>query len=278
MATELADFFSNVNFDGILGLAWPALATDGAIPFMFNAKELLDSPVFSIYMTSSAGLNDYGGEIMVGGIDSSKYTGDIAYINLASEPLYWQFWMDGIIVGNYALQQQSFAISDTGTSFISGPANVVREIMTALNACFDEENALYRVDCNQCLPNITFVIDGKQFPVEPKNYILQAWTNANEIGCFVTIEEMPLRSSVDWILGDPFIRQYYSIYDMGNSRLGLANAVSNEKRPNPPCRRINSSTNCRFTNDFDASASSKYVFHSVYIILLLLCTFFFGYS
>lgn len=52
MATELADFFSNVNFDGILGLAWPALATDGAVPFMFNAKELLDIPVFSVYMTT----------------------------------------------------------------------------------------------------------------------------------------------------------------------------------------------------------------------------------
>lgn len=50
-----------------------------------------------------------------------------------------------IIVGNYALQQQSFAISDTGTSFMAGPANVVREMMSALNACFDEENALVSI-------------------------------------------------------------------------------------------------------------------------------------
>lgn len=44
---------------------------------------------------SSAALDDYGGEIMVGGIDPSKYTGEIVYVDLANEPLYWQFWMDG---------------------------------------------------------------------------------------------------------------------------------------------------------------------------------------
>lgn len=50
MATELDKFFEEVEFDGIFGLGWPALATDGSIPFMFNAKNCVDSPVFSIYM------------------------------------------------------------------------------------------------------------------------------------------------------------------------------------------------------------------------------------
>jgi len=27
---------------------------------------------------------------------------------------------------------------------------------------------------------------------------------------------------IDWILGDPFIRKFCNIYDVGNSRIGLA--------------------------------------------------------
>lgn len=49
MATELGNF--GVDIDGMLGLGWPALAVGGATPFMFNAKDCLDSPVFSIYLT-----------------------------------------------------------------------------------------------------------------------------------------------------------------------------------------------------------------------------------
>ncbi len=52
MATELANFFAGVEFDGIFGLGWPALATDGATPFIFNAKDCVNFPVFSIYMTT----------------------------------------------------------------------------------------------------------------------------------------------------------------------------------------------------------------------------------
>ena len=34
-------------------------------------------------------------------------------------------------------------------------------------------------------------------------------------------EEAGLNNRVNWLMGDPFLRAYYSIYDMDNNRVGL---------------------------------------------------------
>ena len=32
-------------------------------------------------------------------------------------------------------------------------------------------------------------------------------------------------SGIDWILGDPFVGKFYSVYDFGQNRIGLATAA-----------------------------------------------------
>ena len=44
--------------------------------------------------------------------------------------------------------------------------------------------------------------------------------------CYTTFQESPLSPPTEfWILGDVFLRQYFSVYDRGNDRIGLARAV-----------------------------------------------------
>ncbi|KAG2218085.1 hypothetical protein INT45_004834, partial [Circinella minor] len=72
--------------NGILGIGYPKLTSfdESYNPFVFNLAEqgLIDQPVFSIFMNS---MYDHGwsGEIMFGGIDSTKYKGELLYTPVA---------------------------------------------------------------------------------------------------------------------------------------------------------------------------------------------------
>ncbi|KAJ1121257.1 hypothetical protein NDU88_009371 [Pleurodeles waltl] len=53
LAYTEADFFSEMQFDGILGLAFPSLSEDGATPVFDNmwSQGLLSADLFSVYLS-----------------------------------------------------------------------------------------------------------------------------------------------------------------------------------------------------------------------------------
>ncbi|KAI8639018.1 aspartic peptidase domain-containing protein [Parasitella parasitica] len=77
--------------NGILGLGYPKLTGSSSKglgvynPFVFNlvANDVISDPVFSIYLNKAS---PYGwvGEIIFGGVDSTKYTGNLTYLPVAS--------------------------------------------------------------------------------------------------------------------------------------------------------------------------------------------------
>lgn len=81
---------------GLIGLAFQALASTGAVPFwqaLIN-NNLLSSSEMSFWLSRDA-LTDTqalepGGIFTLGGTNSSLFTGDIEFINLPSgEPTFW---------------------------------------------------------------------------------------------------------------------------------------------------------------------------------------------
>jgi len=68
------------------------------------------------------------------------------------------------------------------------------------------------------LPPVVFTIKGKKYPVSSYSYVV----NLNGT-CFLGFQPSGSIGSVDWILGDVWIREYCQIYDMGNKRLGICN-------------------------------------------------------
>jgi len=68
------------------------------------------------------------------------------------------------------------------------------------------------------MPNVVFVINGIHYPLKPSAYALQVAPGYCSSGF------QPTGAGL-WILGDVFIREYYSIFDRGNNQVGLANAI-----------------------------------------------------
>lgn len=62
-----------------------------------------------------------------GGIDSSKFTGDLTYVPLTNES-YWQVALEGLSYGGSSVTTNVHAIIDSGTSLLAGPKDKVAAI------------------------------------------------------------------------------------------------------------------------------------------------------
>jgi len=132
--------FVAAHFDGILGLGFASIAVTGATPWWYHAVEqkLVDEPVFAFYLNRQAGGD---GELLLGGVDPTHYTGNFSYVPLTNET-YWEFAMDGVSVGGASFCKGGCrAIADSGTSLLAGPKDAVKAINDAIGAkgVLDEE-------------------------------------------------------------------------------------------------------------------------------------------
>lgn len=166
----------DVTANGILGLGYPKLTAASSKgqgvynPFVFNlvANNVISDPVFSIYLNKAS---SYGwvGEIIFGGVDSSKYTGNITYLPVASlsstkssssnkkratlpkndSNYYWMVGAQGVAVTNssssasttngtsssnildLSFSTASAFILDTGTTLTYLPSKIAQQVVEA---------------------------------------------------------------------------------------------------------------------------------------------------
>uniref|UniRef100_A0A8C3SZT9 pepsin A n=1 Tax=Chelydra serpentina TaxID=8475 RepID=A0A8C3SZT9_CHESE len=212
--TEPGSTFYYAPFDGILGLAFPSIASSGATPVFDNMMNegLVSQDLFSVYLSSD---EQSGSFVMFGGIDSSYYSGSLNWIPLSSET-YWEITMDRY--QTIACSNSCQAIIDTGTSLLAGPSTGISNIDSYIGA---SDGTISCSDMSS-LPNIIFTINGIEFPVPASAYII------DESGsCTSGFESIDVSTSSGelWILGDVFIRQYYVVFDRANNQVGLASVA-----------------------------------------------------
>uniref|UniRef100_A0A8C8WPB9 Peptidase A1 domain-containing protein n=1 Tax=Panthera leo TaxID=9689 RepID=A0A8C8WPB9_PANLE len=217
---EPGNVFTYSEFDGILGLAYPSLASEYSVPVFDNMmqKHLVAKDLFSVYLDR----NGPGSMLTLGAIDPSYYTGPLHWVPVTVQE-YWQFTVDRVTVNGVvvACDGGCQAILDTGTSMLVGPSSDILNIQTAIGATQDEFG---QVSCSGqglasgSMPMVVFEINGRKYPLPPSAYTSQ------DLGfCasgFQGEGDDPL-----WILGDVFIREYYSVFDRINNRVGLAKAI-----------------------------------------------------
>ncbi|KAE8623470.1 hypothetical protein XENTR_v10005621 [Xenopus tropicalis] len=216
--TEPTSNFYYSPFDGILGLAYPGLSVEGAQTVLqgMMQENLLNPSMFSIYLGSQSG------EIIFGGVDSNLYTGQIYWAPLSQE-LYWQVALQEFSINGQATgwcSQGCQAIVDTGTTQLNIPQTYLTKLLPYLG--IQTQNGGYYVNCNnlQNLPTLSFTINGVSFPLPPSAYIIQE--NGYCYANFLNLSLPAQNGQPLWILGDVFLRQYYSVFDYGNNQIGFA--------------------------------------------------------
>ncbi|KAG7881726.1 hypothetical protein KL905_000788 [Ogataea polymorpha] len=217
--------FAFGKFDGILGLAYDTISVNRIVPPIYNAinLELLDAPQFAFYLGDTSKSEQDGGEATFGGYDVSKYTGDITWLPVRRKA-YWEVKFSGIALGDeYAPLENTGAAIDTGTSLIALPSQLA-EILNSQIGAEKSWSGQYQIDCDKrdSLPDLTFNFDGYNFTISPYDYTLEV--SGSCISAFTPMD-LPAPIGPMAIIGDAFLRRYYSVYDLGKDAVGLAKAV-----------------------------------------------------
>merc|ERR1712216_502722 len=139
---------------------------------------------------------------------------------------YWQFVVDKVAVGDASFASSIKAIADTGTSLLAIPKTQMDAILKTFPAGVVKPmiKGEYSVDCSKVssMPTISFTIAGKAFALEGSEYVLNVQGQC--LLGIMGIDVPPPRGPL-WILGDVFLRKYYTVFDYGNNHLGFATAA-----------------------------------------------------
>jgi saccharopepsin len=214
--------FAFGRFDGIMGLGYDRISVNGIVPPFYNMidQKLLDEPVFAFYLGDT---NEQEESVATfGGIDESHYTGKLTKLPLRRKA-YWEVDLDAITFGDETAEMDNTGvILDTGTSLIALPSTIA-ELLNKEIGAKKSYNGQYTVECEKrdSLPDLTFTLTGHNFTIGPNDYILEV-----QGSCISSFMGMDFPEPVGplAILGDAFLRRWYSVYDLGNDSVGLAKA------------------------------------------------------
>jgi len=220
--------FTVARFDGILGMGYPSIAVDNSTPVFDNMMEaeLFDQNVFSFYLSRKTS-DEVGGELILGGTDPDYYEGDFSYADV-TEKWYWQIDIEEISALNSTVESNVHGIVDTGTSLLTGPKEVIKELNRQLGAIVLFGFGFFFCLDKQRYPNVTFTINGQDLVLTPEDYILDPHPLLPTVLCISGFEGLDFQTQgVDtWVLGDVFIGKFYTLFDRDNDRVGFATAVT----------------------------------------------------
>lgn len=218
VAGTVSDHFASYPMDGLLGLGRPSGSTLNAPTFMqalINAK-LLPGNIFGLSLQRhSDGTMD--GEINFGAPDKSKYSGDLAYMQTTNKD-NWEIPVDDVVVGGVPCKLTgNTAIVDTGTSQMFLPPLQAKILFSKIPGSQQVDTETWHVPCDTTT-SIEMVFGKVPFGISPADYVGNPVTGGTMCAC--TIFGVKIQTDTQWLLGDVFLKNVYSVFDSDKARIG----------------------------------------------------------
>jgi saccharopepsin len=220
--------FALGRFDGILGLGYDRISVQKVVPPFYKMieHELVQEPVFGVWMNHQSE-GEEGGEIVFGGTNTDHYDESTLVWAPVTRRGYWEVELEAAFLGGHKLnlgKKHMGAAIDTGSSLFAVPTATADEINQRLGATKSPLGGQYTLDCSKLgsLPDLELQFGGKKMSLASTDYILEAQGQC--VSGFMGMD-IPEPAGPIWIVGDVFLRRYYTIYDLGNNRVGFAEAT-----------------------------------------------------
>ncbi|CAI7723053.1 aspartic protease PM4 [Plasmodium vivax India VII] len=214
---DLEPIYSSVEFDGILGLGWKDLSIGSIDPIVVELKNQnkIDNALFTFYLP----VHDvHAGYLTIGGIEEKFYEGNITYEKL-NHDLYWQIDLD-VHFGKQTMEKAN-VIVDSGTTTITAPSEFLNKFFANLNVIKVPFLPFYVTTCdNKEMPTLEFKSANNTYTLEPE-YYMNPILEVDDTLCMITMLPVDIDSNT-FILGDPFMRKYFTVFDYDKESVGFA--------------------------------------------------------
>lgn len=230
--------------DGIMGMAYSPPNANPTFWEVAVSQKKVPSSVFSYFIDAT----DKAGALTLGGMDLARFNGPLAWMPVLptfSSPgmnsfVYWQVGMTKINIGPDSVALPSVklpTIFDTGTSLAIFPLDMAASInkqlgLQAINS--EGTNAsLYGTSCGDGkipsgLPDLTLTFDDVVLTLPASSYMFIQPDTRGLLICLSGVAGVSLSSAATEpntiIIGNIFLRQFYTVFDPEAHQIGIANA------------------------------------------------------
>ncbi|KAH8553064.1 acid protease [Umbelopsis sp. PMI_123] len=228
-------------FNGILGLG-PDDLTKGTtsdnmiIPTVLTTlyhDGTIPAYEFSLSFEPTTSLSDANGELILGGTDSSKYTGPLSFVPMTTtQPAsdYWGVDASATYGQGQSIMSSTAGIVDSGTSLILLATDAFQAYQKATGAVLDSNTSLLKLTADQFanLKSLYFHIGDQAYELTPNACIFPRSLNTaiggDPNGIYLMIGDIgtPSGSGLDFMLGMAFFERHYILFDTANKRVGFA--------------------------------------------------------
>ncbi|KAI9785747.1 MAG: hypothetical protein M1839_008764 [Geoglossum umbratile] len=218
LGSTVSDDFKSYPIDGILGLGRPqssSLKTPTIMETLVSEK-LIKANLFAVNLQrNSDGSND--GVVTFGDWDKSKFDGDLSWIDNVSKDGLWEIPVSDVAVGSNAGKfVGKTAIIDTGTSMILLPPNDAAKLHS-LFPKMKQDGESFQIPCSST-QSILFTLGGVTYAVPPKDYLGRS---IDDQYCASNIIGRQTFGTDQWLMGDTFLKNVYSVFDLDKGRIGF---------------------------------------------------------
>ncbi|PWN47446.1 acid protease [Violaceomyces palustris] len=247
-ANRLASNTIDAPASGIMGMGFESLASSGATPFweVLAKQGKLQTNAFTFQLARNIdkidikdpNANDVlnpGGVFTLGQVDPNQYSGDITYIDIPNNLEtqqglgYWSIPLQGISVNGQSanIAANQLAAIDTGTTLIGGPASSIAAIYAQIpgSRYRTDMPGFYTFPCDSNV-NVEFTFGGKNFKMSTADTNLGNYPYVFSTGCLGSFFSVDLGSDAygvpQWIVGDSFLKNVFSVYQYSPARVGFA--------------------------------------------------------
>lgn len=195
-------------------------------PSALKQAGLIETNLYSMWMNSETA----EGVTLFGGIDHSRYSGDLATIPLLNyykdqgiaQPITFDVSLNNLSLSDgetdvSVLSDSQSCLLDSGTSFTYLPQSAVSNIADALGATYYSSIGYYVMNCPTSSSGVNFTFSFDSIDIQiPLEEFLVAVDSANQNCAVVT------SGSSRCILGDTFLRSVYVVYDLDGLQVQMA--------------------------------------------------------
>ncbi|KAJ1999966.1 aspartic proteinase precursor [Coemansia thaxteri] len=178
--------------------------------------------MFSFYLSDNNNQQGGDGEMVLGGYNKDHFEGELQWAPVRRKG-YWEVDLEKVKFGSDEIELDNVgAAIDTGSSLLVVPTTLAELINKQIGA---KKNfaGQYVVDCSlvPSLPPFSLQFGGNEYLLAADDYVLNVQGQC--ISGFMGMD-IPAPLGPIWIIGDVFLRKFYTVYDLGKNRVGFAKA------------------------------------------------------
>jgi hypothetical protein len=204
--------------DGILGIGRGAGTEGIAIMDVLSSDNLIGAKLYGIHLSRNTdGLLD--GELDLGEVNTERFSGEMNYMDcVPNDTGFWEIPLEdaGIASQETVGLTGRTAIMDTGTSYILMPEDDALALHKGVEG-YKQDGETFFVPCD--------TKDVLQFHFNTKAYNISTtdWVGGKvDSGlCRSNVVGRQTFSETQWLVGDVFLKNVYSVFDFDKSRVGL---------------------------------------------------------